>query len=104
MANLTLHMLFGDLQPQSEQPGLAVEQLALLLRLEGTCSIVSIGDIVQALGYRPNSSGFLGTLFHSYGQALPSILSGYMQCPRIFYTDLDTLICKTLPQTDLRCE
>ena len=27
-----------------------------------------------------------------------------MQCPRTFYTDLDTLICKTLPQTDLRGE
>jgi hypothetical protein len=27
-----------------------------------------------------------------------------LQCPRTFYTDLDTLICKTLPQTDLRCE
>src|SRR5262245_21381039 len=27
-----------------------------------------------------------------------------VQCPRTFYTDLDTLICKTLPQADLRCE
>jgi len=24
-----------------------------------------------------------------------------VQCPRTFYTDLDTLICKTLPQGDL---
>jgi hypothetical protein len=83
-ANLTLHMLFGDLQPQGEQPGLDVEQLALLLRLEGICSIASIGDIVRALGYRPNSSGYLSTLFQSYGQALPSTLST-ASTTRVFY-------------------
>jgi hypothetical protein len=74
-ANLTLPMLFGARQPQGEQPGLAVEQLALLLRLEGTCSIASLGARGRALGYRPNSSGSLSPLCQSYGQALPSTLS-----------------------------
>ena len=74
-ANLHWPMRFGALQPQVAQPGLEVEQLALLLRLEGPCSIASIGDILRALGYRPNSSGSLSTLFQSYGQALPSPLS-----------------------------
>ena len=46
----------------------------MLLRLEGTCSLLSIAAIVKALEYHPNSVGYLSQFFHSAGQALPSTL------------------------------
>jgi hypothetical protein len=77
-------MLFGDLQPQGEHPGLDVAQLALWLRLAGTGSSASSGDIVRALGYRPHSSSYLSILFQSYGPALPLTLSTASTI-RVFY-------------------
>ena len=44
-ANLHWPRRFGALHPRVETPGLQVEQLAMVLRLAGTGSIASIGEI-----------------------------------------------------------
>jgi len=73
-ANLQLEMLFSDERRLFQQEHQQVEQLLLLLRLEGNCSLLSISAILKALHYRPNSVGYLSQFFHRAGQALPSTL------------------------------
>src|SRR5207249_9839013 len=51
-----------------------LDQLLLLLRLEGKCSLLSISSILKALEYHPNSVGYLSQFFQSAGQMLPSTL------------------------------
>jgi hypothetical protein len=75
VANLHLETLFSDEKPLFQKDHRHVEQLILLLRLEGKCSLLSMASIVQALEYHPNSVGYLSQFFHSSGQALPSTLS-----------------------------
>ena len=74
MANLQLETLFGGEKRLLQKDHRHFEQLILLLRLEGTCSLLSIAAIVKALEYHPNSVGSLSQFFHSAGQALPSTL------------------------------
>ena len=74
MANLHLETLFSD-EKLLFQKDHHVEQLILLLRLEGKCSILSISSIVKALEYHPNSVGYLSQFFQRSGHALPSTLS-----------------------------
>src|SRR5713101_8869160 len=73
-ATVQLEVLFSE-QPQMHSPAASLEPLALLLRLEGNCSIASISAICKRLGYQPNSVGHLSAYFHYYGQGLPSTLS-----------------------------
>src|SRR5713226_6124378 len=73
-ATLQLEVLFST-QHQLQSPAASLEPLALLLRLEGNCSIASISAIFKRLGYQPNSVGHLSAYFQYYGQGLPSTLS-----------------------------
>jgi hypothetical protein len=74
MANLQLETLFSDAKLLFQKDHRHLEQLLLLLRLEGNCSLLSIASILQALEYHPNSVGYLSQFFHSAAQALPSTL------------------------------
>jgi hypothetical protein len=74
MANLQLEILFSDEKLLFQKDHQHFEQLLLLLRLEGNCSLLSIASILKALEYHPNSVGYLSQFFHSAGQALPSTL------------------------------
>jgi hypothetical protein len=73
-ATLQLDMLFSA-QHRMHSPAALLEPLALLLRLEGNCSIASISAICKRLGYQPNSVGHLSEYFQHYGRALPSTLT-----------------------------
>jgi hypothetical protein len=73
-ANLQLEVLFSDDQLLFQKDHRHLEQLLLLLRLEGQCSLLRIASIVKALEYYPNSVGYLSQFFHSAGQALPATL------------------------------
>lgn len=73
-ANLQLEALCSDEKLLFQKDHRHLEQLILLLRLEGKCSLLSIASIVKALEYHPNSVGYLSQFFHSAGQALPSVL------------------------------
>ena len=57
------------------QDPLHLEQLILLLRLEGKCSLGSISVSLQELGYSPNSVGHLSTFLQRYGSGFPSTLT-----------------------------
>jgi hypothetical protein len=57
MANLQLETLFSDEKLLFQKDHRHLEQLLLLLRLEGKCSLLSIASIVKALEYHPNSVG-----------------------------------------------
>jgi len=72
LANLQLETLFSDEKRLFQKDHRHFEQLILLLRLEGTCSLLSIAAMVKALEYHPNAVGSLSQFFHSAGQALPS--------------------------------
>jgi len=74
MANLQLETLFSEEKLLFQKDHRHFEQLIVLLRLEGTCSLLSIAAIVKALEYHPNAVGYLSQFFHSAGQALPSTL------------------------------
>jgi hypothetical protein len=74
MANLRLETLFSDEKLLFQKDHRHLEQLLLLLRLEGKCSLLSISSILKALQYHPNSLGYLSQFFHSAGQMLPSTL------------------------------
>ncbi len=73
-ANLQLEVLFSDKKLLFQKDHQHFEQLLLLLRLEGHCSLLSISAILQALQYHPHSVGSLSQFFHSAGQRLPSTL------------------------------
>jgi hypothetical protein len=70
-----LETLFSEEKLRLQKDHRHVEQLILLLRLEGKCAILSIASIVQALEYHPNSVGYLSQFFQRSGHALPSTLS-----------------------------
>jgi hypothetical protein len=74
MANLQLETLFSEEKFLFQKDHWHVEQLLLLLRLEGNCSLLRIAAILKALEYYPNSVGYLSQFFHSAAQALPSTL------------------------------
>ena len=74
MANLQLETLFSDEKLLFQKDHRHFEQLLLLLRLEGKCSLLSIASILKALEYHPHSVGYLSQFFHNAGQALPSTL------------------------------
>src|SRR6516162_7805232 len=73
-ATLQLETLFSDEKLLFQKDHQHLEQLLLLLRLEGNCSLLSISSIFRALNCRPNSLGYLSQFFHSAGQTLPSTL------------------------------
>ena len=73
-AHLHLEVLFSDAKLLFHKDHRHLDQLLLLLRLEGKCSLLSIASIVNALEYHPNSVGYLSQFFHSAGQRLPSTL------------------------------
>ena len=73
-ANLQLEVLFSDKKLLFQKDHQHFEQLLLLLRLEGHCSLLSISSILQALHYHPHAVGSLSQFFHSAGQMLPSTL------------------------------
>lgn len=75
VANLHFEMLFSAERLPVENGRHHLEQLVLLLRLEGKCSIPSISSILQALGHRPNSVGYLSQFLKSCGSSLPSTFS-----------------------------
>ena len=75
LANLQLETLFSDEKLLLQTDHRHFDQLLLLLRLEGKCSLLSIAAIVKALEYHPNSVGYLSQFFQRYGQALPATLS-----------------------------
>lgn len=74
LANLQLEMLFSAEKLLFQKDHRHLDQLLLLLRLEGHCSLLSISSILQALDYHPNSLGYLSQFFQSAGQRLPSTL------------------------------
>jgi hypothetical protein len=75
VANLHLEVLFSDEKCVLQKDQRPLQQLILLLRLEGKCSIASIAAILQTLQYQPHSVGYLSDFFQSSGRALPSTLS-----------------------------
>ncbi len=75
VANLKLETLFSDEKYLFQKDHQHLEQLLLLLRLEGKCSLLSLASILKALEYRPNSVGYLSQFFQRAGQTLPSTLS-----------------------------
>jgi hypothetical protein len=75
MVNLQLEILFSDAKLLSKKDHLYLEQLMLLLRLEGKCSIPSIAEILKQLQHHPNSVGYRSEYFQNSGRALPSTLS-----------------------------
>lgn len=84
VANLHFEMLFSAQLPPVETGHRHLEQLVLLLRLEGKCSITSISSILQALGHQPASVGHLSQFLKRCGGSLPSTLS--MASPKfVFY-------------------
>ena len=82
-ANLQLEGLFSDEKLLSQTDHQHLEQLLLLLRLEGKCSLLSLSSILKALQYHPDSLGYLSQFFHSAGQALPATL--LMPSKKLFY-------------------
>jgi hypothetical protein len=74
VVNLQLETLFSDEKLLFQKDHHHLQQLILLLRLEGKCSILSISSIVKALEYHPNSVGYLSQFLQHCGQALPSTL------------------------------
>jgi hypothetical protein len=72
--NLQLEVLFSDAKVLFQNDHQHLEQLLLLLRLEGNCSLLSISSILQALEYHPNSVGYLSQFYQHAGQSLPSTL------------------------------
>jgi hypothetical protein len=85
-ATVQLEMLFSAPHRMPSSAAL-LEPLALLLRLEGNCSIASISTIFKRLGYQPNSVGHLSASLHSYGQALPSTVSMTSQTVVFYLSD-----------------
>ncbi len=67
LADLHLEMLFSAGKPLAQEDFRHLEQLVLLLRLEGKCSIPSISSILQALGHRPNSVGYFSQFVTVHG-------------------------------------
>ena len=74
MANLQLETLFSDEKLLFQKDHWHLDQLLLLLRLEGHCSLLSMSSILQALEYHPNSVGSLSQFFQHAGRTLPSTL------------------------------
>jgi len=74
MANLQLETLFSDEKLLFQKDHRHLDQLLLLLRLEGKCSLLSLSSILQALEYHPNSVGYLSQFFQNAGRTLPSTL------------------------------
>jgi len=74
MATLQLETLLSDEKLLFQKDHHHLEQLLLLLRLEGKCSLLSIASILKALEYHPHSVGYLSQFFQSAGQTLPSTL------------------------------
>jgi hypothetical protein len=73
-ANLQLEVLFSDEKLLFQKDHQHLEQLLVLLRLEGKCSLLSISAILQALQYHPDSVGYLSQFYQSAGRILPSTL------------------------------
>ena len=86
-ATIQLEVLFSDDQPQVHNPSSPFDHLALLLRLEGKCSIASIAAILKHLGYQPNSVGHLSACLQQYGQVLPSTVSMTSQTVVFYLSD-----------------
>ena len=86
-ATVQLEVLFSDDQHQGQHPSSPFDHLAVLLRLEGKCSIASISAIFKHLGYQPNSVGHLSACFQQYGQALPSTVSMTSQTVVFYLSD-----------------
>ncbi len=84
LADLHLEMLFSAGKLLAQEDFRHFEQLVLLLRLEGKCSIPSISSILQALGHRPNSVGYLSQFLQRCGSSVPSTLSMASQ-KTVFY-------------------
>ena len=74
MANLQLEILFSEEKLLLHKDHRHLDQLLLLLRLEGNCSLLRISSILKALEYHPNAVGYLSQFFQSAGQTLPSTL------------------------------
>src|SRR6266481_5551121 len=74
MANLQLETLFSDEKLLFQKDHRHLDQLLLLLRLEGKCSLLSMSSILKALEYHPNSVGYLSQFFQHAGRTLPSTL------------------------------
>jgi hypothetical protein len=87
LASLQLETLFSDEKLLLQKDHRHVEQLLVLLRLEGKCSLLSIAAIVKALEYSPHSVGYLSQFFHSAGQALPSTLAMPSQTWMFYLSD-----------------
>jgi len=69
-----LERLFSDEKRLLHKDHRHFEQLLLLFRLEGNCSLLSMSSILQALEDHPNAGGYLSQFFQSAGQTLPSTL------------------------------
>jgi len=72
VAKLHLEVLFSDEKCLLQNDQHHVQQLILLLRLEGKCSLASIAAIFKTLQYHPHSVGYLSQCLHNVGRALPS--------------------------------
>ena len=64
-----------------------VNQLIVLLRLEGKCSISSISEILKTLNYPHSSEGMISQLLKKYGGALSPTLSADGKYLVIFLSD-----------------
>ncbi len=95
MAKLNLEVLFSDEKSLLQTDRAHLEQVILLLRLEGKCSIPSISSILQALQYQPNSVGYLSQWLQSYGHWLPDTLP--MTGPQVVFYLSDEIFASHAP-------
>src|SRR6266481_4969235 len=106
-AHLQLHILFSEEQRRVPNAQPHVEQLVLLLRLEGRCSIPSISSILKHLGHQPNSLGYLSAWLQRSGRLLPSTLSmaskkwGFYLSDEIFAIQAPILVTIDAPSTTI---
>ena len=80
VANLHLETLFSDEKLLFQKEHRHLEQLILLLRLEGKCSILSIASMLKALEYHPNSVGYLSQSPQCCAEVPPLSAAGKTGC------------------------
>ena len=64
-----------------------LKHLIVLLRLEGKCSISSISDILNKMGYRSDSTGMVSQFLKSCGERLPETLTSTEDRHVIYLSD-----------------
>jgi len=87
---MTMFCLTEMLSVQSQEMNphqMNVNQLIVLLRLEGKCSVSSISEILKVLNYPCNSESMISQRLKKYGAFLSPTLSSSQEHLVIFLSD-----------------